>query len=184
MKISGRVFWNRVFHQRRNFLTKIVDDDVSGVSDLWQSEHNCAVYTFISSGVNHFWFYLQTTPLHLAAERGHPEVISLLLSKGADITLTDHKGKNCLDLAVDYGHKYVSSLILKNCSCWLFKALLGWASVCGLLHRYSFGFVTQSFLLNEPKECLRRNLVRMYMTYCAGTFTSSLLKFPASIWTH
>ena len=50
-------------------------------------------------------------------------MIALLLSKGADITLKDDDGKNCLDLAVDYGHKYVSSL--KNCSCWLFKALLG-----------------------------------------------------------
>mgnify|MGYP002259971615 CR=1 FL=1 len=52
-------------------------------------------------------------------------MIALLLSKGADITLKDNEEKNCLDLAVDYGHKYVSSLILKNCSCWLSKAELG-----------------------------------------------------------
>ena len=60
--------------------------------------------------------FSQTTPLHLAAKEGHPEVISLLLSKGADITLTDHTGRNCLDLAVDHGRKYDSSL---NCCCWI-----------------------------------------------------------------
>ena len=48
---------------------------------------------------------LQTTPLHLAAKEGHADMVSLLLSKGADIALTDHTGRNCLDLAVDHGRR-------------------------------------------------------------------------------
>ena len=51
-------------------------------------------------------FVLQTTPLHLAAKEGHADMVALLLSKGADITLTDHTGRNCLDLAVDHGRRY------------------------------------------------------------------------------
>lgn len=48
---------------------------------------------------------LQTTPLHLACRKGHPNMVKLLLSRKADITLTDHEGKNCLDIAVDHGQK-------------------------------------------------------------------------------
>jgi hypothetical protein len=34
-------------------------------------------------------------------------MVALLLSRKADISLTDHTGRNCLDMAVDYGNKYV-----------------------------------------------------------------------------
>ena len=50
-------------------------------------------------------FLVQTTPLHLAAKEGHAEMVTLLLSKGADITLTDLSGRNCLDLAADHSRK-------------------------------------------------------------------------------
>ena len=43
--------------------------------------------------------------LHLAAKEGHADMVTLLLSKGADITLTDLSGRNCLDLAADHSRK-------------------------------------------------------------------------------
>lgn len=48
---------------------------------------------------------LQTTPLHLAAQNGHKICLKLLLQNGADITLTDETGRNCLDMAIEEGHR-------------------------------------------------------------------------------
>ena len=59
-------------------------------------------------------FLLQTTPLHLAAKEGHAEMVTLLLSKGADITLTDLSGRNCLDLAADHSRKWEPLLFSHN----------------------------------------------------------------------
>ena len=47
----------------------------------------------------------QTTPLHLAAREGHVEMVKLLLSRKANITLTDSAGRNCLDMAIENNHK-------------------------------------------------------------------------------
>lgn len=50
-------------------------------------------------------FFPQVTPLHLASQAGHAEMINLLLSNNADISLRDASGRNALDMAVDEGHK-------------------------------------------------------------------------------
>ena len=47
----------------------------------------------------------KTTPLHLASAKGHTEVVSLLLKWHASVSQKDTDGFNCLDLAIDNGHK-------------------------------------------------------------------------------
>lgn len=49
----------------------------------------------------------RTTPLHLACQEGHHDVVKVLLDEGADITICDHSNKNALDMAIEKTHKYV-----------------------------------------------------------------------------
>ena len=37
------------------------------------------------------------TPLHVAAERGHPRIVEYLVDKGADIDIQDKNGVNMYD---------------------------------------------------------------------------------------
>ncbi|XP_015765476.1 PREDICTED: transient receptor potential cation channel subfamily A member 1 homolog [Acropora digitifera] len=55
-----------------------------------------------------------TTPLHLAAREGHVEMVKLLLSRKANITLTDSAGRNCLDMAIENNHKEVALVIIQH----------------------------------------------------------------------
>ena len=44
------------------------------------------------------------TPLHLAADRGHTEVVELLITKGAEVNAQSDGGNTPLDWAVDSAH--------------------------------------------------------------------------------
>jgi hypothetical protein len=45
------------------------------------------------------------TALHLAAEHGHKEVLSLLLNASASINFVDEEGLTALDIAIKSGHE-------------------------------------------------------------------------------
>ena len=56
----------------------------------------------------------QNTPLLIAAERGHANIVEELLSNKANIMKVNLKGKNALQVAMDNGHKPVISAILES----------------------------------------------------------------------
>lgn len=51
---------------------------------------------------------LRRTPLHVAAEKGHSEIVDLLVAHGADLNAQDHLGRVPLLLAVNRGHREIA----------------------------------------------------------------------------
>ena len=48
---------------------------------------------------------IQVTPLQLACQEGHLNVVELLMSQGAQVSRTNDSGLNSLDIAIENGHK-------------------------------------------------------------------------------
>jgi ankyrin repeat protein len=51
--------------------------------------------------VNVNFFDNGTTPLHLAAEKGYPEIVQLLINYGADFRKKNAQGKTALEIALE-----------------------------------------------------------------------------------
>ncbi|XP_067678573.1 ankyrin-1-like [Haliotis asinina] len=54
------------------------------------------------------------TPIMIAAEMGHKEVVKLLVSSGADVSLADNKGDNILHYTCQGGHTEIVKYILSQ----------------------------------------------------------------------
>ena len=55
--------------------------------------------------------FSQETALHIAAEKGHKEVVQILLDKGANPNIQDEKGNTPFTLAQENGHAHVADLL-------------------------------------------------------------------------
>ncbi|MCP4659101.1 MAG: DUF3667 domain-containing protein [bacterium] len=51
---------------------------------------------------------LRRTPLHVASDKGHTEIVDLLLAHGADLNAQDHLGRVPLFLALNRGHREIA----------------------------------------------------------------------------
>ena len=59
------------------------------------------VHRLLVMNVSANFFSNGTTPLHLAAEKGYPEIVQLLINYGADFRKKNAEGKTALEIALD-----------------------------------------------------------------------------------
>jgi ankyrin repeat protein len=51
------------------------------------------------------------TPLHLAAQAGHTKMATLLLERGASVTITNNQGHNALTTAIKNGSRFETYIV-------------------------------------------------------------------------
>lgn len=54
------------------------------------------------------------TPLHIAAECGHVNIVKMMLSRGADISVVNKEKKTCLDVAIESSKEKVAEVFIGN----------------------------------------------------------------------
>jgi ankyrin repeat protein len=60
------------------------------------------------------YFRNTNTPLHYAADRGHKDIVELLIAKGADINAKNNDGQTPLHYAVEKGHNDIAELFIAD----------------------------------------------------------------------
>lgn len=69
--------------------------------------------------VNYYPFFnenekINEFPLHTACYEGAHEVVKLILEKGTPVDQLDHQNRNCLDIAIERGHREVIRVLLTD----------------------------------------------------------------------
>ena len=85
----------------------------SSISTAAYTGDSAAVQAFLEQGVN-VNVRGRWGPLHLAAGRGHKEVVGLLLEHGADVNARSPSHETALHVAARRGHKEVVELLLEH----------------------------------------------------------------------
>jgi len=90
-------------------LLPVDQDDASEVSSDERQElleaiargDQATVHRLLVLNVSANFFDNGTTPLHLAAQKGYPEIVQLLINYGADFRKKNAEGKTALEIALD-----------------------------------------------------------------------------------
>jgi hypothetical protein len=77
-----------------------IDSRQAMLEAIARGDH-AAVHRLLVMNVNPNFFVNGTTPLHLAAEKGYPEIVQLLINYRADFRKKNAAGKTALEIALD-----------------------------------------------------------------------------------
>ena len=112
---------SRKFHLRLDaylYLRDVKDDGIR--TCFWAIEHsyNVTVRNLLDAGLDpnarETWSYRGATPLHWAALHGESSIAALLIERGADIEVEDHRGYTPFQLAVERNRESVVWILIVN----------------------------------------------------------------------
>ncbi|KAI4339051.1 hypothetical protein MLD38_024035 [Melastoma candidum] len=125
---DGRIIINNLFEGKDSYLCeRLMESDIMLYILKHESELamrlNCAAYDgdlhrlmhLIKSGANpNMSDYNGRSPLHIAASRGHDEMVAFLIEQGVCTNNADNSGSTPLLEAVKQGHNRIASLLCKS----------------------------------------------------------------------
>lgn len=97
-----------------------VEEEVAEVSDtrfelltaIYKGDHT-KVFELLNTDANVNFFEQGFTPLHLAVERGYPDIVRMLVNSGANIEAQNAEGKTPVEVALDKKFIRSSEILFK-----------------------------------------------------------------------